>query len=98
MNYFRQQIPFVNGIESARTYPLSPNCETILMDSNNPLFYYVQSDASGYKNIQIFKFEKYEEPRMEDKYVTKEELKEMLKELKNEPTKNKQQTKSKSDT
>ena len=52
-----QSIQYVNGIESAKAYRLSPNSSIVLWDSNDPKFYIKTSDASGFCTIKQFKFE-----------------------------------------
>lgn len=72
------QIQFVNGIESAKAFTLGPNQSVILMDSNKPVFYQKQADASGFCTIKAYSFQEVKEDQPEDKYLTKAEFQEWL--------------------
>ena len=72
------QIQFVNGIESAKAFTQGPNQSVILMDSNKPVFYQKQADASGFCTIKAYSFQEVKEDQPEDKYLTKAEFKEWL--------------------
>lgn len=61
------QIQFVNGIESAKAFTLGPNQSVILMDSNKPVFYQKQADASGFCTIKAYSFQEVKEDQPEDK-------------------------------
>lgn len=77
------QIQFVNGIESAKAFTLGPNQSVILMDSNKPVFYQKQADASGFCTIKAYSFQEVKEDQPEDKYLTKAEFKEWLSKVQN---------------
>lgn len=47
----------VMGPESAQAFQIGPDSKVILMDSNRPVFYWKQSDSSGYSETKAFKFE-----------------------------------------
>lgn len=48
----------VMGPESAQAFQIGPNSEVILMeDSNRPIFYWKESDSSGYSKTKAYKFE-----------------------------------------
>lgn len=72
------QVQYVNGLESARSYSLRPNESVILMDASSPVFYHKQADASGYCTIKAYSFQEVKEEKAEDKYLTKKEFKEWL--------------------
>lgn len=75
------ELKFVNGIDSARQYQLYPNSKAILMDSNEDIFYLVESDASGISTIKSYRFELIPEPAPIDpsNFITRQELEEVLK-------------------
>lgn len=50
------QIQYVNGIDSANAYIMSPNSSVLLMDSNKPRFYVKSSDAAGSCTVKAFDF------------------------------------------
>lgn len=48
----------VMGPESAQAFQIGPNSEVILMeDSARPIFYWKESDSSGYSKTRAYKFE-----------------------------------------
>ena len=44
------------GPESAQAFQIGPDSKVILMDSNQPVFYWKESDSSGYSKTKAFKF------------------------------------------
>ena len=68
-----QSIQYVNGKQSADSYPMSPNSSVILMDSNLPRFYLKQTDASGMATVKSYDFKETEEEKPVE-YVTKAEF------------------------
>ena len=68
-------INWVQGIEGAKAYQLSPNSNVILMDSENDGTFYIKvSDNVGMCNLRVFKYEEIlSSPNPE--YVTRSELK-----------------------
>lgn len=44
-------ITFVNGIEGAKAYQMSPNSSALLMDSDNSKFYVKTTDSLGVAKI-----------------------------------------------
>lgn len=75
------QVQYVNGLESAKSYALRPNESVILMDASNPIFYHKQADASGYCTIKAYRFQEVQEEKPEDKYLTKQEFREWLSQM-----------------
>ena len=83
------QISFTNGLTGAKGYSVPPNTTIFLMDSDAPQFYIKQSDRNGMCTIKAYKFEEVSEsdavkqPETIDvnKFVTKEELAAVIKEL-----------------
>ena len=77
---YYETIKWVQGLEGAKSYQLMPNSNVVLMDSENDgMFYIKSSDNVGMCKIRTFKYK-------EKEYITRDELMEMLKELKNEQT------------
>lgn len=82
---YYETIKWVQGLEGAKSYQLMPNSNVVLMDSENDgMFYIKSSDNVGMCKIRTFKYEEVEQKEKE--YITRDELMEMLKELKNEQT------------
>lgn len=84
------ELKVVNGIDSARQYPMRPNARTILLDGEQDMFYLLTSDATGMTSIKTYRFEEVPQPKPinANDYVTKDELKEVLNEFftKQQPT------------
>ena len=83
-----RQLEKVNGIESVKQYPMSPNSMVALFDMNDDIFYVKTTDASNYPTIRIFRF--YEESQQTSAsqtetpvYVTLDEFNALKEELKN---------------
>lgn len=49
-------ITFVNGIEGAKAYQLSPNSSALLMDSDNSKFYVKTTDSLGVPKVSSYSF------------------------------------------
>lgn len=106
-----QGITWVQGIEGAKAYQLSPNSNAVLLDSEQNRMYIKTSDNIGMCNLRIFDFSEVTNnvnnsannivaQDMSD-YVTHKELTEILNTLKGEtsnesiPTATKSTSKSK---
>lgn len=76
-----QAIQYVNGLESANAYRMQPNSEVILMDSNNPVFYFKKTDASGFSTVKAYEFHEVEDKKTD--YVTKQEFEEFVSKIEN---------------
>ena len=78
------QINWVQGIEGAKAYQLSPNSNIQLMDSENDgIFYIKTSDNIGMCNLRIFKYEEITEQKSTpqpnlSEYVRKDELESLI--------------------
>ena len=68
-----QSIQYVNGRQSADSYPMSPNSSVILMDSTTNRFYLKQTDASGMATVKAYDFTEVEMDKPAE-YVTKSEF------------------------
>jgi len=74
----------VNGLESARQYPMQPNSRVALFDANDDIMYIKQTDASNFPTITRFRFILEEEPiNSKTQYVTVEEFNSLKEELSN---------------
>ena len=61
-NQQAQRKPYSNllraaGPESAKAFQMAPNDVVVLFDANNPTFYLVSSDDSGFKTMRTFDFQ-----------------------------------------
>ena len=95
MNPYQQnqnsnQIQYVNGIESANAYQMSPNSSVLLMDNNLPRFYVKTTDAAGMASVKTFEFHEYVEQKPEEinpeLYVTRKEFEELKKMIQEKET------------
>lgn len=82
-------ITWVQGIEGAKAYQLSPNSNAILMDSENDGRFYIKvSDNVGMCNLRSFSYTEVTNNATSQvdmsNYVTREELAQALKGIKNE--------------
>lgn len=75
-------IIWVQGIEGAKAYPLMPSSNAILMDQESDRFYIKTCDQVGMCNLRSFKYK--EEIQASNDYVTREELEEILRGIKDE--------------
>ena len=76
-------INWVQGIEGAKAWQLTPNSNVLLMDSENDGMFYIKiSDNVGMCTLRRFKYEEItEEPTKQadlSEYVKKSELQELL--------------------
>ena len=88
LNYQPQKngINWVQGIEGAKAFQLMPNSNTVLMDSENDGIFYIKvCDNIGMCSLRKFRYQEIiDEPQQTNQYVTRDELMNILKELKNE--------------
>ena len=63
-NFAKTEVVRVNGKNGAEAYQLAPNSSALLVDSNMPIVWFVQTDGAGYKTCTPYKIEPYqpEEP------------------------------------
>lgn len=89
MSYTRQNgIQWVQGIEGAKAFQLMPNSNTVLLDSENDVFYIKTCDNIGMCNLRIFKYDEItdipkqsHEPDL-SQFVTRQEVEEMIQSIK----------------
>lgn len=77
-------INWVQGIEGAKAYPVAPNANVLLLDSNEQTMYVKSADATGRPTVTVYD---YEERKVGNSsatdtntahFVTKDELTEIL--------------------
>ena len=72
----------VNGLSEVKSYDLQQNKKAWFMDNNQPVFYvkYIDpTDSLGKPAIKGFRFEEISLEETEPKYITADELEEILK-------------------
>ena len=82
--YGGQGLIKVTGLEGARAYPMAPNSSVVLFDEGEDVFYFKTTDGAGYASIRVFEFTERIEQSPTAQFVTKDELKSLLEEIKNE--------------
>lgn len=83
----KNNITWVQGIESARAYQMMPGSNAVLMDSDNEGVLYIKTcDSIGMCTIRTFKYEEVIEAPKTDMsiYVTKADLEDALKSIREE--------------
>ena len=75
-------ITWVQGVEGAKAYQLSPNSNVMLMDSENDGIFYIKvSDNVGMCSLRTFKYEEITNPSNQvdlSEYVKKSELENLI--------------------
>ena len=62
LNYGQpQQVVHVNGRAGAEAYQIMPNSSAILVDENEPLVWFIQTDGAGYKTITPYTVTPYQQ-------------------------------------
>ena len=56
----------VNGRAGAESYNLPPNSDELLLDMNNPVVWFVQTDGAGYKTVTPYDISQHKEVKQED--------------------------------
>ena len=60
----RRTVDQVKGLEGANAYALGPDSSVIVVDSDQPLIWFISTDANGNKTmIQPYRIEKYDMPK-----------------------------------
>ena len=69
----QKHIVKVNGRAGAESYQLAPNSDDILLDMNDPVIYFVQTDGAGYKTITPYDISPHKEISQTDKFRSLDE-------------------------
>ncbi|MDT3366886.1 MAG: hypothetical protein LIQ26_06415 [Bacteroidota bacterium] len=86
----QSNVIYVQGEAGARAYMVAPGNTVLLMDSENPVFYWKTADASGMPTLRAFDFTERTAPApapvpaAAPAYITREEFEEFKKSLKGE--------------
>lgn len=80
-------ITWVQGRDGAKAYQLPAGASVVLMDSEtDDTFYIKTTDNIGMATLRTFQYKEIKEQPKSHDYVTKQEVIELLKELKDEQT------------
>lgn len=81
-NSFQQQMPMqkneiirVNGENGARMFTMQPNSSVLLLDENDPIVWFVQTDGAGYKTVSAYSIMPYQQPASVDTKSLEERIK-----------------------
>ena len=81
-------IKWVQGIEGAKAYQMTPNSNTVLMDSDNDGIFYIKvSDNIGMCTLRVFEYKELQTTNTQhaqldmSNYVTKDEINEIVNRL-----------------
>ena len=77
-----QGVIWVQGLESAKAYPVGAGNSVLLMDSENQYMYIKSADNTGMPSLRTFEYTEVTEQPKVNNYVTREELEEALAKLK----------------
>jgi hypothetical protein len=83
-NQSTNQLIRVNGLDSAKAYPMIPNSSVALFEENDDVMYIKTTDASNFPTIRKFRFK--EEPlevQNTSQYVTLDEFRKFKEEMLN---------------
>ena len=64
----QKHVTKVNGRAGAEAFSMPPNSDDILLDLNDPIIYFVQSDGAGYKTITSYDISVHKEVQPEREY------------------------------
>jgi len=79
MQPMREEAKRVNGRNGAEMYRMAPNSSAVLLDENNPMIWFLQTDGAGYKTITPYDITKHvDEPEKNENH---EEIMKALTEL-----------------
>ena len=59
-NFPRYNIIKVSGKNGADAFQMAPNSQVLLLDENDPLIWFVQTDGAGYKTISPYAITPYQ--------------------------------------
>lgn len=66
MNLPKMEVIRVNGKNGADSFQMGANSSVLLLDTTNPLVWFVQTDGAGYKTCTPYKIEPYVEAVVAD--------------------------------
>ena len=62
----RRTIDRVHGRQGAEMYSMGPDSDAIVLDENDPLMWFIQTDSAGYKKIQPYDIKPHEDEPVPD--------------------------------
>lgn len=71
------------GMDGARNFQTRASCRTAVFDKNDDIFYIISTDLNNNKTITRYRFYEEPEPKPEDIFASKSEIKELKGEIDN---------------
>ena len=62
----RRTVDRVHGRQGAEMYSMGPDSDAIVLDENDPLMWFIQTDSAGYKTIKPYDIKPHEEAPVPD--------------------------------
>lgn len=77
----------VTGVEGAKNYNIPPQSRIALFDANSDIFYVKTTDSAGIPTYKVYEFKEmdipgFTSPMQNEQYVTKNELKGVIEDVK----------------
>lgn len=69
----QRHVTKVNGKAGADSFNLPPNSDDILLDMNEPVIYFVQTDGAGYKTVTTYDISPHKEVNAKDQFKALED-------------------------
>ena len=82
-----KRIPRVNGREGANAFQMDPGDEALLLDTNDPIVWLVQTDDAGVKTIDPLDIFKHVEPEQKNDETLEERITNIVETLEERVTK-----------
>ena len=71
----KTEIVSVNGRNGAEMYRMAPDSSVLLLDSNEPIIWFVKTDGAGYKTIIPYDIKPHEEQQPVDQNKIEDRMK-----------------------
>ena len=62
----KTEVDRVNGRNGAEMYRMAPDSSAIVLDINNPMIWFIQTDSAGYKSITAYDITLHEDAKVPD--------------------------------
>ena len=82
-NGYATDLQQTDGMDGARNFQTRPSCRVAVFDKHDDVFYIIATDLNNNKAITRYRFYEEPEPRPEDIFASKSELKELKGEIDN---------------
>ncbi len=62
----KREVDRVNGRKGAEMYQMAPDSSALVLDSNDPMIWFIQTDSAGYKSITAYDIAPHEDEKLPD--------------------------------